>query len=789
MINWKKVAIGTRLLLSSQAITRSTDNKVQKFFTEYAGKYVTFWATGSGKTVKVQELKDYQLPREAFSVALHPESQVRVWNADTDLNGFVVNVMIRKPSGKWEVFSQNHNSSVILPEECLVPLSLRVGDQIQMVDEVEVFGNVCATWPNGNFHLMTLQGTTSPFSKKDLHRVILVERNGKRTLPSQNIQSKPKETLPKEKAVVPDKQVTADESHQVVSPKNTVPENLDLWLETIRNDVQEGKKFFFVVDGNIYDLVPYGDQFINVDDALALVFDHYDYVLKYNIVSGVQIVKGDSRILATDLELHVDGKTKEAMAALQMGRTMKSDPSSLFPRLHKLLRRSDRKTLLIFDYAETLLDGKNDFCSLSLKQWARDDIIKQTDNTIVVMSRFSADLDQTLLDPMLGVKLLRVPKPDTMKSEKYIKLLSRGMFNDNLRHQIALQTNGLGYLQIREAIDKIQDSNLALSMIKKLRLQYLEQEYKDLFEFLKTGDGLDAVGGMETEKRELDFITQNIKHGRYHKVPKGIMFIGPPGTGKTILVTSWAVDLESFIVAVPLDPRGKYVGDTEKTVRKQRVALEEMGTVIVFRDEIDQDGSRGESGDSGTSKRVFRAWLEIMNNPAYRGRIIVVMATNRPDLLDMALVRSGRTDLRFAVIEPNENARRKIFEAIVQSRKRKKEIRCHVKDFSDLAKRTKGLTGSDIDTIITNTVNFVDRDGRKIVQLRDFIYAVEDFRKATVSRDQIDKSTLMAIDCVSSNSLMPEGWEDAVRQVHERLSDIRDPELHDLAERMIKKVK
>jgi transitional endoplasmic reticulum ATPase len=178
---------------------------------------------------------------------------------------------------------------------------------------------------------------------------------------------------------------------------------------------------------------------------------------------------------------------------------------------------------------------------------------------------------------------------------------------------------------------------------------------------------------------------------------KGVLLYGPPGTGKTLLAKAVANEAESNFISVKgpelLD---KYVGESEKGVREIFSKARENAPTVVFFDEIDAIATeRGKnSGDSGVGERVVSQLLTELDGLEELEDVVVVATTNRPDLIDSALIRPGRLDRHVHVPVPEEDARR----AILEVHTREKPLADDV-DLDDVAARTDGYVGADLEAL------------------------------------------------------------------------------------------
>ncbi|MFQ3283728.1 MAG: transitional endoplasmic reticulum ATPase [Natronomonas sp.] len=211
------------------------------------------------------------------------------------------------------------------------------------------------------------------------------------------------------------------------------------------------------------------------------------------------------------------------------------------------------------------------------------------------------------------------------------------------------------------------------------------------------------VGGLEgTIDRLRETVQWPLEHpDAFERVSlspaKGILLHGPPGTGKTLLAKVVANEAASNFISVKgpelLD---KYVGESEKGVREIFEKAKTNAPTVVFFDEIDAiAGERGGvSGDSGVSERVVSQFLTEMDGLEELEDVVVIATTNRPDLVDDALLRPGRFDRHIRVGIPDGDARRQIFDVHTDDRPLAGDV-----DLGELAARTGGYVGADIEAV------------------------------------------------------------------------------------------
>ncbi len=252
-----------------------------------------------------------------------------------------------------------------------------------------------------------------------------------------------------------------------------------------------------------------------------------------------------------------------------------------------------------------------------------------------------------------------------------------------------------------------------------------------------------------------------MRRGQYAAAPMGIILMGPPGTGKSYLAECFA--RECGMLCVRFRPlRQMYVGQSERNQEKAFAAIRALAPVVVMVDESDQaeGGSRDQgSGDSGVTERMRGSAFSFWGDSSLRGRVLRIDITNRVDLIDAAMRRSGRTDIKIPILMPDEEARRQIFEVTV----RKHGLASAIKDYTPFARRTAGYTGSDIELAVTTAWRFALQGGAAAMTEAHLGAAIDDLIPTARDQRTIDRMTLIALDECRNKRLLPRN-ADAIRK-------------------------
>jgi transitional endoplasmic reticulum ATPase len=244
----------------------------------------------------------------------------------------------------------------------------------------------------------------------------------------------------------------------------------------------------------------------------------------------------------------------------------------------------------------------------------------------------------------------------------------------------------------------------------------------------------DDIGGLDDVKQELkEAVEWPLKNPEIFKrlgikPPKGILLYGPPGCGKTLLARAVATESEAnFITIKGPEVFSKWVGESEKAIREVFRKARMAAPAVIFFDEIDSLAPRRGLGfaDSGVTERVISQLLTEMDGIVTLEDIVVIAATNRPDIVDPAVLRPGRFDRLIYVPEPDEKTRLQIFKIYTKNMPLAKDV-----DLYNLAALTKYYSGADIEALCREAaMHALRRDvNAKEVTLQDFQEAMKQIR-------------------------------------------------------------
>jgi transitional endoplasmic reticulum ATPase len=252
----------------------------------------------------------------------------------------------------------------------------------------------------------------------------------------------------------------------------------------------------------------------------------------------------------------------------------------------------------------------------------------------------------------------------------------------------------------------------------------------------------DSVGGLLKIKQELkEAVEWPLKHPETFermgiRPSRGILLYGPPGTGKTLLAKAVAKESEAnFIQVKGPSLLSKWVGDSEKGVRKIFERARQVAPCIIFFDEVDSlAGKRGGDTGSKVTERVLNQMLAEMDGLEDLNDVLIIGATNRPDMLDSALLRPGRFDKVLLVNAPEQEGRKKILEIHTKNMPLAKDV-----NLDKIAQKTVGYTGADLEGLTREAAMISLRESKnaKEVKKKHFEEAIGKI-KPSVNKSTID---------------------------------------------------
>src|SRR5437867_6785308 len=461
------------------------------------------------------------------------------------------------------------------------------------------------------------------------------------------------------------------------APSPLPPPLLPAWAPPWASQLAElcfsGTTSVFLLHGNSNDLMPRGESpdegYGTIADMLAeQLFGKWDLVLHYDLGRGLRAFAGrNEKRLQKMIVL-----ANEKIADLS---TVKNDPGVVLQLIDRFVRANiiaaGEKSLsfaVIIDQASFLFPsgepGRTSFAAaamlVTLLNWAKSPHVKKMPMAFVVMDERRSDLSERLVGSP-HVASIEVPLPTVEERERFIRSTvgTRDLpaFSDFDAPTLARLTAGISLIDLAVLVKLAMETGQRLNakQFSDLKKRLIEKQAQGLLEFIEPKWTLDTVVGHDAAKTRLRQDAELLRKGRLDSLPMGYLLCGPVGTGKTFMAQCAAGALGMPCLMLK-HFRSKYVGETEGNLERVLSVLRAMGPVMVVIDEADAAlGSREAEGDSGTSSRVFGMIAAQMGDTRYRGAILWMLLTARPDLLPIDLKRQGRAEVHIPLFYPTED--------------------------------------------------------------------------------------------------------------------------------------
>ncbi len=526
-----------------------------------------------------------------------------------------------------------------------------------------------------------------------------------------------------------------------------------------------------MLHGNVHDFISCpgadGREYCDLDEFLATqVFASWDIVLHFDLGRGLRVLAGEDEKRLTEM-------MKLLTPHLGEPSRWPRDPEVLLPWLDRFLERNlldaadKRKSIaVLFDYAQYLVPA-GDLGTLARSQaaglvWllnlAQNPYLKRANVAICLVADKLAELNDRLVHSP-HVAAIEVPLPPREERERFCKWQGRDngltQMTEFSAGELAELANGLSLVNLNVLLAQAKQSGRRVDRARfgELKKDLIERQCQGLLEFLEPDHGLDLVAGLQAAKDRLKQDAELIGRGQLDVAPMGYLLCGPVGTGKSFLAECYAgtiglpcVKLRNF--------RSKYVGETEGNMERVLTVLRSLGPVVVIIDEADAAlGTREAGGDSGTSGRIFAMVASQMGDTRYRGRIVWMLLTSRPDLLPIDLKRQGRAEVHLPLFYPADEAELREM-VLVMARKHKLTLR--VEDLPPLP-AGRHLSGSDIESIVLSARRRALAAGRADMGREDLEAALTSFIPSAQGLEKEMQELAAVLECTELN-LLPPDW-------------------------------
>jgi AAA+ superfamily predicted ATPase len=539
------------------------------------------------------------------------------------------------------------------------------------------------------------------------------------------------------------------------------------WAAQVAELYFSGTTAAFVLHGNTYDYVRIGDgadgRYGVLSEFLAeQLFGRWSLVLHYDLGRGLRVLAGRDEQRLKDMVALANRKVGDLSA-------LPKDPAATFALLDRFVRsnimapEADRLSLaFILDQASYVfpsgepgrLNAQASSHLVTMLNWATSPHVKRLNMAFVMIDEKLADLSERLTGNP-HVAAIEVPLPETSERERFvtssIEAKELASFSDFDATSLAGLTAGISLTDLNVLIQSARESGRRLdgNVFRASKKRLIERQCRGVLEFIEPKWTLDTVVGHEAAKARLREDAELLKRGALDSLPMGYLLCGPVGTGKSFLAQCASGEIGVPCVMLK-NFRSKYVGETEGNLERVLSVLRAMGPVVVVVDEADAAlGSREQDGDSGTSSRVFGMIASQMGDTRYRGRIIWMLLTARPDLLPIDLKRQGRAEVHIPLFYPtDEDEIRHMFVILAK----KLGSRLAPEDVPSIPQRGH-LSGADIEGMVGRAWRKSLLAGETHVTREALAEVVSQFLPSTQGLERELQETAAIVECTDRQFL------------------------------------
>jgi hypothetical protein len=548
-----------------------------------------------------------------------------------------------------------------------------------------------------------------------------------------------------------------------------------------------------VLHGNVHDLFPCGDDgkdLVSLTEFLGeYLFGRWDVVLKHNLSRGLQALAGRDAERHQEMMRHLTGLFGHY-------RNWSRKPDDILLTLDQMIDRylleedpSQRKRLaVVFDYGQYLvppgepvqISGSIASRVVRFLDWARNPYIRRVNMAFCLVCENLSEVNDRLVQSPY-VSAVEVPMPDRESRQRFVTARLSSSDRDQQQggltaEELVSNSNGLSLLSLEQLLALAGGARgVSGDQFRSLKKTAIERQCGGFLEFVEPRHTLDLVVGPEAAVGRLRQDAGLISAGHSDAAPMGYLVCGPVGTGKTFLAECYAgsigipcVKLKNF--------RSKYVGETEGNLQRVLTVLRSLGPVIVIIDEADAAlGDRNQSGDSGTSGRIFSMIAQQMGDTRYRGKIIWMLLTCRPDLLPIDLKRQGRAEVHIPLFYPDNEAE---IRSMFQVMGRKNDVGIDPQKIV-LDERHRELSGADIESVVLAARRMALVDSRSEVSPEDLDQALREFIPSAQGLEKEMQEVAAVLECTQMDFLNAD-WKAALEsdggrsQLQQQLTKMRN---------------
>jgi AAA+ superfamily predicted ATPase len=547
-----------------------------------------------------------------------------------------------------------------------------------------------------------------------------------------------------------------------VTKAAALPAHFPAWAAKLAELYFSGTTSMFVLHGNTFDVVRAGPEadprWTGLADFLAdQLFGRWDLVVHYDLARGLRCAAGTS---SKRLQEMVQTANKWIGDLKALPRDPTKGLLALDLMIQKIVMADPDKRIrcaVIIDHVGYVapsgdnLDLNEQTHLVTLLNWASSPYIKRLNMAFVLIDpRLSSVAERLSGNP--HVAQIEVPLPSESERTAFlgaqVKATGKDVstFSDYGVAELGKLTAGIGLTDLEVLVRSAAEGTRRLdrAYFKELKKRLIERQAQGMLEFIEPKWGLDTVVGHESAKKRLLDDAELIKRGELDTVPMGYLFCGPVGTGKSFLATCVAGSIGIPCVVLK-NFRSKYVGETEGNLERVLGVLRSMGPVVVVVDEADAMlGDRDQGGDSGVGGRVFAMIASQMGDTAYRGRIIWMLLTARPDQLPVDLKRQGRAEVHIPLFYPTDQQE---LRSMLMVLAKKAGTTLSESDLPETVPHQGNLSGADIEGIIGRAFRISLLAGSRTITKAAVETALAGFMPSTQTLEREAQELAAIIEC------------------------------------------
>ena len=524
------------------------------------------------------------------------------------------------------------------------------------------------------------------------------------------------------------------------------------WFSRIKTNVKIGITNSFIITGNIYDYAIPG--FLLEEYLIAKLVSDFnikeictlDYVF-LNKFHG----SGEPRFLN-----EFENRLNNAVDILKRN----------YDENHKKALILRYPEVIIPNISNSNITELQKKCLVNFHNLIMDESFRKNGNMLIILNESKMGIHQSLLSSSSKAAHLEIKYPNLEERQDMIKFLIE-------KSQIKFKLDGLNdYNEVakvtagmtRRAIENIWrtaslNNTLSLDLIRNVKKENLCKEFDSYLEINDANPecGLDSFGGMNKVKDFLrEGIINPIKEGNFDIIPKGLLFMGPPGTGKTFLAKCLANESGISFAEIKLSKfMSKWVGETEQNLEKIFTCLDSLSPVFVFIDEIEQVLQRGNEDSNAVRSNMFQMILNYMSKCENRGKVIWIAATNYPNKMDEALKRAGRFDIKLVFTPPlNENEIIEVINCQLSKIKFPNDIDITSNEFKLILEELSGYTQAEIESVIVKAISLCTRRKTNILTYNEINEGIKYIKRA--DNENIKEMLKIAINECNDLEFLPD---------------------------------